>query len=202
MDKQKLAEFYKNNKTVAIGVPFIIFILLLDLFVLRPARIAKKQENMPKTATAQPAASQAAAPVTGKPQEVKPPAPIKPVKYPALSPDVDTRFSGTITYPYSRGRNVFLPIEDKRSIEVVQVEETAEVVQRPELSYHGFFTVDNDRVAILKTADELLMTRVGNILLRTPFKLMSVAADHIIIADTANDDRHFEVVLSDRNQAE
>lgn len=197
MDKQKLAEFYKNNKTVAIGVPFIIFILVLDLFILRPARIAKKQEKMPQTTMARPArpaAGKAATPTPGKPQQIKPPAPIKPVNYPKISPAVDTRFSGTITYPYHGGRNVFLQSEEKPGIERKQ----SEVVQRPELSYHGFFTVDNDRVAILKTADELLMTKVGNILLRTPFKLISVAADHIVIADSANDNRHFEVVLSEQ----
>ena len=46
MNAQEFKEYYKKNKVVVVGVPFIFLILFADLLVLRPAREAKRREKL------------------------------------------------------------------------------------------------------------------------------------------------------------
>lgn len=204
MNKQEFQEYYKKNKTVVIGVPIIIFVLLLDLFVLKPARQKKAEERLAENrgAVAQPAAkASAAAPVAAQAQTpIKMPDPIRPPSYPKLSDKIDSRFQLTKVYPYQTGqRNIFIWGEKKVEIIPDFVEETEEIdtYERPEISYHGFFSLGPDKVAILKTSGQLLLTKVGNMLKSSPFRLGSVFPDRVVIIDTSEASREFEVALSE-----
>lgn len=203
MTQNEFLDYCKKNKTVAFGVPIIVFVLLLDGLVLKPARQRKADEARGVTtqsAPATPAVAGAPAPasaVTAK-TPLAPPKPLAAVSYPPLSERVDSRFAAIQNYPYASGRNVFNRISDKRIVVVSATEEQEEIVERPDITYHGFFTVGNDRIAILRFADELLLTKVGATLKHTPFFLRSVLPEKIIISDTTESIREFEISLSDK----
>ena len=76
--------------------------------------------------------------------------------------------------------------------------EEEEIFVRPEISYHGFFTLGNDKVAILRFADELLLTKAGSLLKHGPFFLSSVMPEKIVIADRNREIKDFEISLSDK----
>ncbi len=209
MTKQEFLEYYKNNKTVVIGVPIIVFILLLDLLVLKPARLKKQEERNAanRGVAAQPAAATSAAPVSasssGAPKSpIQMPEPLRPPSYPALSEKVETRFQLTKVFPYSPNeRNIFTRGEKKIEI-IPQImddeEQTIDNYERPDISYHGFFSIGSDRIAILKSSDELMLTRIGNMLKSSPFRLGSVFPDRVVIIDTSETSREFEVALSEK----
>ncbi|PKL45127.1 MAG: hypothetical protein CVV41_03280 [Candidatus Riflebacteria bacterium HGW-Riflebacteria-1] len=201
MTQNEFLDYCKKNKTVAFGVPIIVFVLLLDSFVLKPARMRKADEARGITTQSAPAspvvAGTPAAAATAK-TPLAPPKPLTPVSYPPLSERVDSRFAALQNYPYSSGRNIFNRITEQRVVVVAMGEEHEEIVERPDITYHGFFTVGNDRIAILRYANELLLTRVGATLKRTPFFLRSVLPEKIIISDTTESIREFEVSLSDK----
>ncbi len=205
MTQQELIDYLKKNKTVAFGVPFIVFVLLLDTLVLKPARMAKKQ-GPAGTVTAQAPAvtdqtaspADAAVSAAGK-APIAPPDPIVAPVYPKLSDKIVSRFSANQLYPFQENRNVFLPPEKAAAIIVEATEESEEpVLERPDISYHGFFTLGKDKVAILKFADELLLTKIGSTLKRTSFSLTSVLPDRVVISDTTEGIKDFEVSLSEK----
>jgi len=202
MNQQEFQEYYKKNKTVVIGVPIIIMVLLLDFFILKPSRLKKQQERTgtmmtTQTDVASPAMDSEPVPADEK-VPLKQPDPIQTPVYPALSGDIDARFSGNQIYPYGQGRNIFIRPEAGPVVETVQIEaETEETFERPEISYHGFFSVGEDKIAILRFADELLLTRVGSVLKRGPFFLQSVLPEKIVISDVNREIKEFEVSLSD-----
>ena len=201
MTQNEFLDYCKKNKTVAFGVPLIVFVLLLDNLVLKPARQKTLDEERGTTTQSAPA-NPAAAAVSGAPGVEKTPLtapkPLDSISYQPLSDAVDSRFAATQGYPYSVGRNVFTGISEKR-LEIMPtaaIEE--EGLERPDITYHGFFTVGNERVAILRFADELLLTKVGGALKHTPFFLRSVFPEKIIISDATESIREFEVSLSDK----
>ncbi len=204
MNQQELKEYLRKNKTVAFGVPFIVGVLMLDLLVLKPSREAKKREAA-GTATSQPqtpvATTAAAEPGPDARPPIQPPEPIVKPVYPALSDKIESRFAANQLYPYEAGRNMFVWPEKPGTVFVTQ-EDTGEqtpVIERPDVAYHGFFTLGNDRVAILRFADELLLTKIGATLKRTPFCLTEVTPEKIIISDTSEEGmRDFEVALTEQ----
>ena len=204
MNQQELKEYLRKNRTVAFGVPFIVGVLMLDLLILKPNREAKKK------AAAGPAISQTQTPGTAaatagiEPDArppIQPPEPIVKPVYPPLSDKIESRFAANQLYPYEAGRNVFIWPEKPGTVFVTQ-EDTGEqtvVVERPDIAYHGFFTLGADRVAILRFADELLLTRIGSTLKRTPFCLTEVTPEKIVISDTSEEGmRDFEVALTEQ----
>ncbi len=203
MNQQELKEYLRKNKTVAFGVPFIVGVLMLDLLILKPNREAKKK------AAAGPAISQtqdptAATAITGVEADVRAPIqapePIVNPVYPALSDKIESRFAANQLYPYEAGRNMFIWPQKPGVVFVTQdTGEQAPVVERPDIAYHGFFTLGSDRVAILRFADELLLTRIGATLKRTPFCLTEVTPEKIVISDTSEEGlRDFEVALTEQ----
>ena len=202
MNQQELKEYLRKNKTVAFGVPFIVGVLMLDLLILKPNREAKKK------AAAGPAISQtqapAAAAATGVEVDarapIQAPEPIVNPVYPALSDKIESRFAANQLYPYEAGRNMFIWPQKPGAVFVTQdTGEQAPVVERPDIAYHGFFTLGTDRVAILRFADELLLTRIGATLKRTPFCLTEVTPEKIVISDTSEEGlRDFEVALTEQ----
>ncbi len=203
MNQQELKEYLRKNKTVAFGVPFIVGVLMLDLLVLKPSREAKKRAAAGPTVSQPqvPVATAAAAGVepSAKPP-IEPPAPIVKPVYPALSDKIESRFAANQLYPYEAGRNMFIWPEKPGVVFVTQdTGEQTPVIERPDISYHGFFTLGSDRVAILRFADELLLTRIGATLKRTPFCLTEVTPEKITISDTSEEGmRDFEVALTDQ----
>jgi len=202
MNQQEFQEYYKKNKTIVVGVPIILMVLLLDFFILKPSRLRKQQERMggpvvEQTTAAAPAAVGSAL-QTAEKTPLKAPDPIQTPVYPVLSGDIDARFSGSQTYPYAQGRNIFTRLPARQIVEVIEFEaEKEESFERPEISYHGFFSVGEDKIAILRFADELLLTKVGSILKRGPFFLQSVLPEKIVISDVNREIKEFEVSLSD-----
>jgi choline-glycine betaine transporter len=83
MTSQEFKEYYKKNKTVVVGVPIIIVIVLINTFILKPAREKKRLERLGQTqpATTQQATQKAdttvVAPASTAKQPIKMPAPIK-----------------------------------------------------------------------------------------------------------------------------
>ena len=203
MNQQELKEYLRKNKTVAFGVPFIVGVLMLDLLVLKPSREAQKRAAAGPTVSQPqvPVATAAAAGVepSAKPP-IEPPAPIVKPVYPALSDKIESRFAANQLYPYEAGRNMFIWPEKPGVVFVTQdTGEQTPVIERPDISYHGFFTLGSDRVAILRFADELLLTRIGATLKRTPFCLTEVTPEKITISDTSEEGmRDFEVALTDQ----
>lgn len=206
MTKQEFQEYYQKNKTVVIGVPIIVLILLMDFFVLKPARVKKALERSGgnKATTAQIAApAPAGAVATTAPGQAKAPIklpdPIRPPIYPKLSEKIISRFQLTKNYPYGFGeRNIFRTGKEK-IIEIIpqDVEDEIETfVERPKISYHGFFSVGADKIAILKTSDQLLLTKVGSMMKSSPFRLSSVFPDYVVLNDISEIGREFEVALS------
>ncbi|PKL50966.1 MAG: hypothetical protein CVV42_01305 [Candidatus Riflebacteria bacterium HGW-Riflebacteria-2] len=202
MTQNEFLDYCKKNKTVAFGVPAIIFILLLDSLVLKPNRQKKLEESRgitTQTAPANPAVAAQAPGIAAEKAPLAPPKPLEAVSYPALSERVDSRFSAVQLYPYDQSRNIFVQKSEQR-IQVISAitGEEEETFERPDITYHGFFTLGTDRVAILRFADELLLTKVGGALKRSPFFLRSVFPEKIIISDATESIREFEVSLSEK----
>ncbi len=65
MTQNEFLDYCKKNKTVAFGVPMIVFVLLLDNFVLKPNRQRKLDEARGVTTQSAPAT-----PVTAMPTDV------------------------------------------------------------------------------------------------------------------------------------
>jgi hypothetical protein len=194
--------YYKKNKVVVLGVPAIIGVLLLDLVVLRPARKAKREGTT--TTTAQPAATPTAAAPAGagaEPSPLVPPPPITVPQLPNLDPRVESRFMATDRYPYVDSRNVFYkPRTKTASFAPVSAPASHEGdrVERPDLTYHGFFTLGPQKVAIVRLGDRLVLTQVGQRIRDSAFLVQEVWPDHVVITSTDDPGRSFEVTLSGR----
>ncbi|HEY9072182.1 MAG TPA: hypothetical protein VIV61_18120 [Candidatus Ozemobacteraceae bacterium] len=194
MNTQEIREFYQKNKVIAIGVPVILGILILDNFVLKPRRLK------PSTATTQTAAAAAAtagAAQTTAPEPIQPPPPLITPNIPPIDPRVDSRFIARATFPYGESRNVFLPPREEARIVEPLTEVEVPVLERPDITYHGFFTMGLERVAIIKVSGRLALSRLSAQIPDTPFRLQAIAADKVILTDTENDNRPFEVGLVD-----
>ncbi|GAB1353024.1 hypothetical protein MASR1M12_17570 [Erysipelotrichia bacterium] len=200
MNQQELKEYLRKNKTVAFGVPFIVGVLMLDFLILKPGR-KKQATGQAITQTQDPTATTT---VPGLEADVRAPIqapePIVNPVYPALSDKIESRFAANQLYPYEAGRNMFIWPQKPGVVFVTQdTGEQAPVVERPDIAYHGFFTLGSDRVAILRFADELLLTRIGATLKRTPFCLTEVTPEKIVISDTSEEGlRDFEVALTEQ----
>ncbi|NLI78828.1 MAG: hypothetical protein GX442_20600 [Candidatus Riflebacteria bacterium] len=200
MTREEFQEFYKKNKVAVIGVPVIIGILLLDMLVLKPGRRKKTEGDQPAAtvATAEQAPSAAAPGI----DPLAPPAPLNVPALPLLRPEVARRFLAVEDYPHPATKNIFLPpIKAEAPLVVVTPGETPSVVpevviQRPDVTYHGFFVIGPDRVAILKRNGRLLLLRSGHGLPGSPFVLRAIESDRVVITDTGNADREFEVTLT------
>lgn len=201
--QQSLQELFKKNKMLAIGVPIILLILLIDTFVLRPARRAKELEKRGikavSTATPEQRAAKAAGVAPKAP--IAAPAPISQPTYPPLSPNIVNRFTANSVYPHADGRNIFAEIEKPVMIVDAVQEIVEEVIDKPAISYHGFYTVGNDKIAILRKDEEVLLTKVGSKVRRTSYRLASVTPEKVIISDTTDQVRDFEISLSDETES-
>ena len=77
------------------------------------------------------------------------------------------------------------------------VEPTVKMAEHPEISYHGFFKMGADKIAILKLSERLVLTRIGQLLLETPFVLQAVLPDRVILIDTQEGNRKLEITFNE-----
>ena len=204
--EQSLIETLKQHKGLVIGFVFIICILLIDGYILKPWRKARENANkgqqVDRSNTVQTTSSNRQSISTSTPQPAKltPPPALAAVTYPALSSKIETRFESVRVYPFSKGRNVFTEIEKPVIIEPIK-EIVEELPITPDISYHGFFTMGNDKVAVLKKSDEVLLTKVGTKVRRTTFKLASITPEKVVVTDLSNKLKDFEISLADDTQS-
>ncbi len=200
-----LTDFILKNKVLSAGIFVILLIMLLDSLVFRPMRKRSQvEEQRGKKANVSVASTQSTSssntPSQSASNNLTPPAPLSVPVFPELSPNIVNRFKGNSAYPFRDGRNVFKEIEKVEIVEVIK-ETVEEVISKPDISYHGFFTVGNDRVAILRNSEELLLTKVGNKVRRTNYKLASITPEKVVVTDLSNKIRDFEISLADEAES-
>ena len=204
MKKKSLIEIIKANKGASVGFAIVLLILFLDAQVLKPMRRAKQLQEqgigrrVDKTATA-PASVSGQKSAVASPN-LTAPSPIFAPTFPELSKNIDIRFKGNTAYPYLDGRNFLKEIDKPVIVEIVQ-DVVEEVISKPDISYHGFYTVGNDKIAILRNSNELLLTRVGNKVRRTNYRLASISPEKVIVTDLSNKVRDFEISLADETES-
>lgn len=209
MTKEEYQEFYQKNKAVVYGVPLLVFVILLNQFVLKPSRDAKRRERLGikegDTVAAAPAAAGApAAESAVAPSEPPPPLVWDPSSIPPIDPKVQAKLKAMDSYPYGGSRNVFVRNIRKEMdffpVDVAQPMTEVEVT-RPDISYHGFMRLGKEKVAILKMARRLMLTRAGQTLFNTPYQLQTILDDRVILADASENNKTFEVPLSQETAA-
>ncbi len=206
MKNKSLIDYIKENKVMSIGFAIVLLILFLDAQVFKPMRRAKelreqgigKRAGGGQTTTVSSAAPAAKTAATSA--NLTLPSPISFPSFPNISENIDIRFMGNTAYPFLDGRNVFKEIEKPEIVEIVQ-EVVEEVISKPDISYHGFYTVGNDKIAILRNSNELLLTRVGSKVRRTNYKLASISPEKVVVTDLSNKVRDFEISLADETES-
>lgn len=192
MNIQAIQEYCKKNKAVAIGVPVILGLLLFDNLILKPSRNKDKQPAE-TASTAQPAAV-AAAKQSPAEEPIKPPPPLVTPTIPSIDPRVEARLQAQVSFPYGPSRNVFgRPQKDGGPVAIAP----AIVLGRPDIDYHGFFTMGMLKVAIIKAAGRVTLARLDSKIPDTPFILKEIHMDRVVLIDTENDNIPFDEYLTD-----
>lgn len=201
---QSLIEILKQHKVLVIGFAFIISIMFIDGYILKPWRKARENANngvkVDRSAPTVQTATNKTTLSTSQNSTLTPPPMLAAVSYPSISEKIETRFGSSRIYPFSKGRNVFT--EKEKPIIVEPIKEIVEELPiTPDISYHGFFTMGNDKVAVLKKSDEVLLTKVGTKVRRTTFKLASITPEKVVVTDLSNKLKDFEIALADDTQS-
>ncbi|MBP7633875.1 hypothetical protein KBA41_06870 [Candidatus Ozemobacteraceae bacterium] len=193
MNIQAIQDYCKKNKAVAVGVPVILGLLLFDNLILKPSRNKDKQPPVTTASTAQPTA---AADVKASPAEepIKPPPPLVSPTIPSIDPRVEARLTSQVSFPYSMSRNVFSPPRKEGGPVAIA---PAVVLGRPDIDYHGFFTMGMLKVAIIKAAGRITLARLDSKIPDTPFILKEIHMDRVVLLDTENDNIPFDEYLTD-----
>ena len=199
MENSSLIELIKKNKVASILIALILLFLLTDALILRPSRRAKELEKQGVKANNR-AASSSVNTVTpsSTAKKINPPSPLQEPVWATLNTEkVNKRLRASNRYPYLNGRNIFKEIEKP----VVVVEAPSLPVEvdvfQPDISYHGFFTVGTDKVAILRKEDEVLLTKLGTKVRRTSFRLASISPEKVVVTDLSNKLKDYEISLAD-----
>ena len=205
MKNKSLTDLIKENKVMSIGIAIVLLILLFDSQVLKPMRRAKELQaqgigKRQTTQSSQVSTASPAATTTASSGNLTAPSPISVPTFPKISENIDIRFRGNTAYPFLDGRNVFREIDKPVIVEIVQ-DVVEEVISKPDISYHGFYTVGNDKIAILRNSNEILLTRVGNKVRRTNYRLASISPEKVIVTDLSNKVRDFEISLADETES-
>ncbi len=193
MNIQAIQDYCKKNKAVAIGVPVILGLLLVDNLILKPSRNKDKQPAATTTAAAQPEAA-AAAKASPAEEPIKPPPPLVTPTIPGIDPRVEARLQAQVSFPYGPSRDVFgRPQKDGGPVTIAP----AVVLGRPDIDYHGFFTMGMLKVAIIKAAGRITLARLDSKIPDTPFILQEIHMDRVVLIDTENDNIPFDEYLTD-----
>ena len=206
MTKEEFQEYYKKNKMVVVGIPFIVAFLLINQFVLKPMFLKERlaaNPGTPATGAAPPgiaAVTGAEGTLTGAVLAPPPPLTINLSTIPLLNKRVESRFSVNPSYPYDGSRSVFggpqKPPPTPEPVAEYQ-SEIATSVARPNITYHGFYNIGPDRIAIVRLGERLILARAGQQLADSAFVLDVILQNKILIRDTEHQDSPFEVDLAE-----
>jgi len=209
--QEEFKTLIQKNKAAAGGILFAALIFVTDVFYLKPAREARRkallQGTQTPSATAAPDAGAALPtdPGAGSAMPVPPPELfINLGEIPPLNQKVESRFSVKTDYPYPLRRNVFYTAKKEEPIlepTPVYTEEVATPTSRPDITYHGFYNVGPDKIAIMRLAQRLLLARMGQRLDESPFVLELILGDRVLIRDLEHADDQFEVNLAEATPA-
>ncbi len=207
MNQEELKILVQKNKTAAIGLVFAALVFVTDVFYLKPAREARRKALLQGTQAAGAAATpEAVVPAAGS-AETGSAVPVPPPELfinlgeiPQLNTNVDKRFTVKTDYPYPLRRNVFYVAKKEEPIlepTPIYTEVTASPTARPDITYHGFYNVGPDKIAIVRLAQRLLLARMGQRLDESPFVLELILGDRVLIKDLEHADGQFEVNLAE-----
>lgn len=192
MNIQAIQEYCKKNKAVAVGVPVILGLLLFDNLILKPSR--NKDKKPAETASTAAPTATAAAPQSPAEEPIKPPPPLVTPTIPSIDPRVEARLLAQVAFPYGPSRNVFSrPQKEGGPVAAAP----AVVLGRPDIDYHGFFTMGMLKVAIIKAAGRITLARLDSKIPDTPFILKEIHMDRVVLIDTENDNIPFDEYLTD-----
>ena len=204
MENQSLIELIKKNKVATVLIVLILVFLATDAFILRPRRRAQELEKQGVKVSGRQSTSSAATTTVASSasSKITPPEPLSEPVWGALKIEqVNDRIQGRKRYPFLDGRNIFKAIE--KPVIVVDVPKIAveEVIAQPDISYHGFFTVGTDKVAILRKEDEVLLTKLGTKVKRTSYRLASITPEKVVVTDLSNKLKDYEISLADETES-
>lgn len=208
MTQDEFRTLIQKNKLAAGGLVFAVALFLTDMFVLRPGREARKKALLQGTQPAGAPLAEAGTPavdpsMAASNQMLSPPPPlaINLGIVPPLNTRVESRFAVQTDYPYAQGRNVFyVAKKDQPIAEPVAIttdESVPEPVARPDITYHGFYNIGPDKIAIMRLAQRLLLTRMGQRIDESPFVLELILGNKVLIRDLDHVDGQFEVNLAE-----
>ncbi len=188
----KLSKWNKTNKLLTFGIFVALFFLLLEFLILyneKKTTIFVSNESKKANYIGIETIIEASNISSDKIPEI-----------PELSENLQKRFSKNPIYPYPDGRNIFLkkeiPVIEKI---IVKQPVKTKTVEKPNITYHGYYFVESEKVALLKKSSEILLVKVGAKIKDTSFKITHITSDKIIIKDYTNNSPSLEIPLSKEN---
>lgn len=193
--QEGLIDSITKNKLMTAGFIAVLLIFLFDAYFVRPVRKTKELDSSVIKKTSSDfevvSCSQNVA-NTAKKSAIDVPATISKSLYPSLPPRIENRFVPDTYYPYENGKNIISEIHKPEVI--------VKKIVKPNISYHGFFTVGNEKIAILRISEEILLTKVGTNIRKTSFKLTSMSPEKVVFTDLSDKLPDFEVLLSNETE--
>ena len=186
----KISKWSKKNKLLTFGIFVALIFLTLEIYVfINENKTASYMQIESRKATYKSIESIVEASTISS--DTIP-------KNPELSKNLQTRFDKNTTYPYPDGRNIFLR-KERPIIEKIVVKAPVKVktVEKPNITYHGYYFVENEKVAFIKKSSEILLVKVGAKIKDTSFKITSISSDKIVIKDYLNNSTTLEINLSE-----
>ena len=180
----------KKNIFLVIGIFIVLSILIYDFFILRKGR------NIIKTNNSKLEIVNNGITETIIEEKLK----SKPEISEITSKIID-RFSKDSVYPYPEGRNIFLReekdevIDNLERVVIVPDIPKKEKNVKLDLTYNGYYVVDNERVGIIKKSSEVLLVKVGTKIDDTSFKVSSISSEKIKLKDYSNK-KDYEIFMS------
>ncbi len=204
MENQSLIELIKKNKVATVLIVLILVFLATDAFILRPRRKAQEREKQGLKVTGNRATNTASASTatSAAAPKVTPPSPLAEPVWGTLNIEkLQKRLQCNSRCPFIDGRNIFREIE--KPVVVVEAPSTPVqiVINQPDISYHGFFTVGTDKVAILRKEEEVLLTKLGTKVRKTPYRLASITPEKVVVTDLSDKLKDYEIALADDTES-
>jgi hypothetical protein len=133
-----------------------------------------------------------------------------------LSPRIVSRYNDSESYSYQNDREsqeyrelqrIQDDIEDKenqnssKNIKEPFFDRKAITYnKKPNFTYHGFYIIGDDRVAILKKSTGVLLTKIGDKVNNTNYKLMDLNNEKVVLRDISNKPKDYVIFLSDETK--
>lgn len=92
-------------------------------------------------------------------------------------------------------KNIFKIVKEPISYQTIKNNRS-----KPNISYHGFYIMGEEKVAILKKSDDILLTKINTRIQDTNFKLTSMNNEKITIKDISNNIKEYEILISNESE--